>query len=342
MCTPLPGLRAGRAAARSSRACRARRATSRTTSLSTTRGPRSRSPRRRATGISNWCGAYSAKNALGLDARLHQRAHHARGERLGAPLRLERERQRRRRRRSSSWNSCSKLATSARPSSRSSSRRRVAQEAPRAALPRLAVGLDDVAQHELQRALAAVRLDQHAGVGVGQQAQVAGRAERVGLGERAERRERVVGGHPADAARRCSSSSAANTERPRTIEPRSQQTSATSSRRAHLEHLAASRVPLSHMPSAEPERLGARAHARRRPRRRRRRSCRRRGISRRSQRRREALLRLQVDAAVAERGVGVGHAVQAAARARARGRRRRRSARRPSPAAGRPGSPSNR
>ena len=36
-------------------------------------------------------------------------------------------------------------------------------------------------------------------LGVRHQAQIAGRAERVGLGDRAERRERVVGGHPADA-----------------------------------------------------------------------------------------------------------------------------------------------
>ena len=158
------------------------------------------SPSAAATGISNWWGAYSAKKRSGstpasISAPITRVANG-----LDAPLRLERERQRRRRVAAAAGTRARSSPHRRAPSSRSSSARRLAQEAARAALPRPAVGLDDVAQHAARaRSSLSLGRDPRARVRVGQQAQVAGRAERVGLGERPERRERVVGGHPADA-----------------------------------------------------------------------------------------------------------------------------------------------
>ena len=79
------------------------------------RGRRRRAPSAARDGDLELVRGVLGHEPLRLDARLAQRAHHAARERLGAPLRLQRERQRRRLRRSSSWNSCSKLASSAQP-----------------------------------------------------------------------------------------------------------------------------------------------------------------------------------------------------------------------------------
>ena len=75
---------------------------------------------------------------------------------------------------------------------------RLAQEPTRAALPRRAVRLDDVAQNELEGALAGSCLDANLGFGVRQQPQVAGRAEGRVLGDLAEGRDRHVRRHPPD------------------------------------------------------------------------------------------------------------------------------------------------
>jgi hypothetical protein len=135
---------------------------------------------------------------LGLDPRLGERAHDLPRERLGTPLCLERERQRRRRVKHELelvLEACHHVDVEL----VLDLLQRVAQEAPWTALPGLPVGIHDVAEQELERRLAGVCGDPHAGAGVGQQAQVARRAERVWLGHGAERSEGVVGRHPADA-----------------------------------------------------------------------------------------------------------------------------------------------
>src|SRR5262249_37497231 len=131
-----------------------------------------------------------------LRSCLPQRSHHVTGEWLCAPLSLERERQR--------WRHAVReleLVLEARENADSELAlelaERLAQEVPRTRLPGLAVGLDDVAQHELERAVGGVPPDANLGFGIGQQPQIAGGAERVGFGYGPERRERLVGGCPA-------------------------------------------------------------------------------------------------------------------------------------------------
>ena len=135
---------------------------------------------------------------LRLRAGLHERAHRPAREAPCASLGLERERQCRR-----SLVEQLELVLEARQHAQAELvlelLDRLAQERARAALPRPSVGLGDIAQHEVERVDVPLAADAHAHARIGQQAQVAGRAERVGLGQRAERRERVVGRHPADA-----------------------------------------------------------------------------------------------------------------------------------------------
>ena len=64
MCTPLPACSGSSSGAKLARAP-ARREISRTTSLNTTARSALATPSVGATGISNWCGAYSAKNRSG-------------------------------------------------------------------------------------------------------------------------------------------------------------------------------------------------------------------------------------------------------------------------------------
>ena len=155
---------------------------------------------------------------------------------------------------------------------------RVAQEAPRTALPRRSVGLDDVAEHELQRREAAARPSRVpvAARSAPTRTCVSGSGSRrrspvepngCGLGERTERRERVVGGHPADA--RVAAARRART-RAASVRARSRRGRSTPARPARRRSTSASpcigvTVPLSQMPFAQPEpRARPRARARRR------------------------------------------------------------------------------
>ena len=176
MCAPLPGAAGSSSGAKLARKPE-RRATSRTTSLSTTLRSAAAIPAAGSTGISNWCAANSAKKRSGCTPASISAPITSPRERLDAALLLQRERERRGAS-VRSWNSCSKLATQPRAELDLQLVQRVAQEAPRAALPRPAVGLDDVAEHELQRAAVPAVLDAHVRVGVRQQPQVADRAER--------------------------------------------------------------------------------------------------------------------------------------------------------------------
>ena len=263
--------------------------------------------------------AYSEMMQFGLHARLEQRAHHVGGERFrhvaappartaalaGASL--------------TSWNSCSKLASDARRRARPRAPAGRRAGSARTALPRPTVGLDDVAEHELQGALLGAGLDADVACpdpGSRRRSPV----EPNGLGSaRAPSgvSEWLAGTQPTPASRRPASSSAGS-ERPRTIAPRSQQTSATSSvvltpAPPSSRHLGT--VPLSQRPSTRPSAPAAAArtvggvrgvddhdHPAR-------------GHARAARAPRPDAPRLHVDAPVAERRVGVGHAVQAARRA---------------------------
>ncbi len=206
MCTPLPACSGSSSGVKLARIPR-RRATSRTTSLSTIARSALASPSAGATGISNWCGAYSAKNRSGCDAGLLERGHHA--ARANGSMRRSASSENGSaggRVGSSSWNSCSKLATTRAPSSSLELAQRLAQEG--------AAGSTPTAVRRSRRCRRCISSSApcsspspspstrtRACRRVRQQAQVAGRAERVRLGERAERCERVVGGHPADRPR---------------------------------------------------------------------------------------------------------------------------------------------
>ena len=253
------------------------------------------------------------EEALGLDARLDAaRPSRARGERLGARAAPPARTAAPRGASPSSWNSCSKLATQPRAELAARARR-----APRAGS---AAGSTPTGARRSRRCRTAAararvsparRSTRTLRGGVGQQPQVARRAERVGLRERPERRERVVGGHPADAAvRGARRAREASTERPRTIAPRSQHDERDQLGRAHAA-LARVTVPLSHMPSRSPSAGRARAHAPRRPRRRRPRCIPPAGMSRRSSAAASRSAGCRCTPPVAERRVGVGDRVQA-------------------------------
>ena len=310
MCTPLPACAGSSSGVKVARAP-LRRATSRTTSRSTTARSAAASPSAGATGISNWCAAYSGMNRSGAapasrsapmtcdgNGSARRCASSENGSAAGAS--------------SSSWNSCSKLATTRSPVALRNSCRAVAQERPRAALPRAPVGLDDVAEHELQRArVVARRRDAHVRIEVGQQAQIAGRAERVGLGQRADRRERVVRRHPADAAVSVRGELGRGQRAPAHDRAEVAADQRDELARAHVA-VSAVTEPLSQMPSSRPSDCAPAAHGRRV------------GVcdygdhaagrhAGTLQRPREPLARLDVHAAAPERRIRVGDRVHASA-----------------------------
>ncbi len=213
-------------------------------------------PRRRH-GDLELVGRELGEEALGLHAGLRQSAAITRAANGSARrMRLQREGQRRARRSASSWNSCSKLASSRAPSCCSSA------SAPRAESAADSTPTGGRRSRRCRRAGTRrdrdSRVQAHPRGRVGDQAQVARGAERVGFRERAEWRQRVVGGHPADAAGEVGGELVGRkTERPRTIAPRSQQTSATSS--ASL--TSPTTVPLSQIASRRPSPAAARADA---------------------------------------------------------------------------------
>ena len=153
----------------------------------------------------------------------------------------------------SSWNSCSKLADQTRPELLVKCVQRVAQIVPRAADPRRSVGLDDVAQDQLKRPRLLVQA--HVRGGIGQQAQVADGPERVRVGQRPERGQRVVGRDPADALRHVGGQLGGGQRASPHDDPRSQQTSETRSVVAHP--AVRGTVPLSQIASRRPSRRRA-------------------------------------------------------------------------------------
>ena len=310
MWTPLPVVSVGPSSGRKLARRPSRRATSRTTSLSTTLRSAPARPSAGAIGISNWCGGELREEALRLHTRFLQGAHHAGRERAHPPLRLAARRAAppaapraaRTRARSSPAARAPELALE--------HVERLAQETPRAALPRAPVGLDDVAQQQLEAGRtpdpARTRV---AGSGSRRRSPV----EPNGFGSASGPSgvSAWSAGYPADAPAMLAASSSAASERPRTM-----RTEVAAHERDELD-LAHARttVPLSQMASRRPSPAtasrvrsasAARDHDEHPAL----------GHVAPLERRGQPLARLQVHAPVPERGVGVGDRVQVAGRPR--------------------------
>ena len=228
MCTPFPASSGSSSGAKLTRAP-ARRAISRTTSFRTTLRSAAAIPCGGGHRNLELVGGVLREEQFGLNARFCEGAHDQRAERIDASLRLQGKGRRRR---------CLaeelELVLEARHHADTELAleliESVTQEPPRTALPRRAVGLDDVAQHELQGALTRSPLDANPASRC--RAAVAGRPPSQTGCPRARAPSGVIdelaGTHPTPACSRALSSGVGS-ERPRTIEPRSQQTSATSS-----------------------------------------------------------------------------------------------------------------
>ena len=312
MCTPLPACAGSSSAAKLAR-IPSRRATSRTTSLSTTARSALAMPSAAATGTSNWCAAYSAKKRSGSHAGIHQRAHHARGKGLDASLLLERERQRRRGSRAAAGTRARSSPRSLAPSSRSSSRR-LSRRKLRGQHSQGSPSVSTMSHSTSSSALSPPSAPTSTRVS----ASGSRRRSPVdpnGLGSATGPSgvsAWLAGTQPTPARRCCAELGGGH----RASAHDRAEVAADERDQLGCAHLGVSRGHGAVVPDAlgEPQRVGARAHGR--------------GVlgeddhdhaSRRLlrplQRRRQPLLRLHVHTAVAEGGVGVGHAVQAAARA---------------------------
>ncbi len=200
-CTPLPASPGSSSGVNVDRRP-ARRAHSRTTSRSTTARSAAAIPGAGATGTSNWWLANSAKKRSGSAPASTSAAITALANGSASRMRRQRERQLRR-----AIGPQLELVLEG-GEDRRSGRAARAPPARGAGTPRGqhghggAVALDDVAQQQLERGLRRPRrADPDVRGGVGEQAQVAGRAERVRFRQRAERGQGGVRGHPADARR---------------------------------------------------------------------------------------------------------------------------------------------